>query len=156
MRYLTPFNLIDNMDSLFNSALSPRSARFFDENNFAPPCDIEETDDHYLMNVELPGLKKEDVNIEFKDNVLTISGEKRREWTEGDDKKSQRVERSYGFFKRSFALPATLETDKIEAQFNEGVLQLYLPKAQVAKAKKIEVKPGSSGFFDKLIGSKKQ
>lgn len=104
-----------------------------------PAVDVAEQDDQYLVKVELPGVSKDEVKVAMEDNVLTIRGEKRQE---KETKKSNfhSVERSYGSFQRSFTLPGTIKSDKIEASFRDGILIVSLPKAEEAKAKQIEVK----------------
>jgi HSP20 family protein len=124
------------------------------ERSFNPAVDVTEAADHFFMTVDLPGFKKEDIKIELNDNVLTISGERRRE-QKADDNKNHRFERSYGSFARSFTLPTTVTNDKVEANYEDGVLNLYLPKTPVAKARTIEIQAKNGGFFDKLIGNKK-
>jgi HSP20 family protein len=153
MRTLTPFNLLNEMDSLLNS-MTPSITRTYDERSFDPPCDVTEGDDHFLMSFDLPGVRKEDLKIEASGNLLTISGEKRREWPSQESHKTQRYERAYGFFKRSFTLPTNIESSSIEAQFKDGVLSLYLPKVAAAKTRHIEIKSGEGGFFSKLLDSK--
>lgn len=106
---------------------------------WTPAVDIHETKDHYEVNVELPGVRKDDVKITLESNVLTISGEKKEE---RDEKNAdyRRVERAYGSFYRSFTLPSTVKSDKIEAAYKDGVLNVVIPKAEEAKPKQIEVK----------------
>lgn len=163
MRMLTPnwaprgltSDLFDEMDRFFGdwNRLSPASVSY-DERSFAPACEILEADDHYWMSVDLPGLRKEDIKIEMSDNTLSVSGERKREHTE-KTQKVQRYEKSYGFFKRSFALPTSIQTDQVEARYENGVLELYLPKVQAAKPRQIEIQSGKGGIFGKLLGSKK-
>lgn len=162
MRMLTPYlsnrglasDLFDEMDRFFDDWGRMTPARAYDERSFAPACGVSESDEHYSMSVDLPGMRKEDIKIEMFNNMLTISGERRRESSE-KDKKVQRYEKSYGFFKRSFTVPSSIEADKVEARYEDGVLELYLPKAQAAKPRHIEIQSGKSGIFDKLLGSKK-
>lgn len=104
-----------------------------------PAVDIVENDNDYIVHVELPGVNKNDVKITVHNNVLTIRGEKKQE-KETNEKSLHRVERCYGAFQRSFALPSFVRNDKIEAAYNEGVLTISLPKAEEAKPKEIEVK----------------
>ncbi|KYG66402.1 hypothetical protein AZI86_04950 [Bdellovibrio bacteriovorus] len=125
------------------------------QRSFTPAVDVSESAEHYLMTVDLPGFKKDDIKIEMNDNVLTISGERRRETTVDEEKKTHRFERSYGSFTRSFSLPTTVSGDKIEANYEDGVLSLYLPKTPVAKARTIQIESKNGGFFDKLLGNKK-
>jgi HSP20 family protein len=106
---------------------------------WSPAVDLAEREDDYALNVELPGVSKDDVKITLQDNVLTIRGEKKQE---EESKKSNlyRVERSYGSFQRSFTLPTTVEGNKIEASFKDGILTVVLPKAEEVKRKEIEVR----------------
>jgi len=104
-----------------------------------PLVDVTENDHAYLLNVELPGVSRNDVKIVVQDNQLTIRGEKKQE-KESKNSNYHRVERSYGSFQRTFTLPTTVKAEKIEANYNEGVLTITVPKAEEAKAKEIEVK----------------
>ncbi len=106
---------------------------------WTPATDIAEHDDEYVVRLELPGVKKEDVKITMRENVLTIQGEKRQEKETGGES-HHRVERVYGSFQRSFTLPTTVKADKIDAEYKDGVLNVTLPKAEEAKPKQIEVK----------------
>ena len=103
--------------------------------------DISETEQAYLIKAELPEVKKEDVKVRVEDGVLTLSGERRQE-KEEKGKKFHRVERSYGSFVRSFALPESVDESGVKAEYKDGVLSLHLPKAEKAKPKAIEVKVG--------------
>jgi len=107
--------------------------------DWAPPVDISETDNEYLIKAELPEVKKENVKVEMLDGVLTIEGERSRE-KEEKDKKFHKVERAYGKFVRQFALPNAVEAAKVAAEFKDGVLNVHLPKSVAAKPKPIEVK----------------
>ncbi|MBP1691000.1 MAG: Heat shock protein Hsp20 [Bacteroidetes bacterium] len=104
-----------------------------------PLVDVTENDHSYLLNVELPGVSRNDVKIVVQDNQLTIRGEKKQE-KESKNSNYHRVERSYGSFQRTFTLPTTVRAEKIEANYNDGVLTITVPKAEEAKAKEIEVK----------------
>jgi HSP20 family protein len=106
---------------------------------FAPSVDISEDDNRYVVTVELPGSKKEDITVEMKDQVLTIRGEKRNEREEKKEH-SRWIERSYGSFSRSFSLPANAVGDRIKAEFREGILTVEVPKAEEAKPKTISIK----------------
>ena len=104
-----------------------------------PRVDVSESEDGYTIHAELPGIRKEDLNITLRERVLTIEGEKK----ETDEKKEgnrYRSERSYGKFSRSFKLPSAVQEDKIAANYSEGVLTLTVPKAESVKPKQIEVK----------------
>ncbi len=130
-------------------AASNRFARFFDDaprpaevngGGWAPAVNVEETKDALLLTVELPGLTDADISIELENNVLTISGEKVEQKTEGDDDRRYHVwERQYGSFKRGFTLPRTVKGDDIRAHFENGVLMITLPKVPEAQGRKIEI-----------------
>lgn len=103
-----------------------------------PPVDILESKDSYLFRAELPGMKKEDFNLELNDGTLTLSGEKRLEEPK-DEVEYHRVERLAGKFSRSFHLPQTVKHDGIKATYRDGILEVYVPKAEEAKPKQIKV-----------------
>lgn len=107
-----------------------------------PSVDISETEDAYKVKVDLPGIKPEDVEINVSDDRLTIQGE-RKEEAETDDKETKvhRVERRYGSFYRSIALPPGTKADEIAAESDNGVITISLPKGEKAKAKRVAVKP---------------
>lgn len=100
-------------------------------------------DDYYLLSIDLPGMKLEDIKIEMADEVLTVSGERKR------------FEKSYGTFRRSYTLPSEVDSEKIEARYESGVLEVYLPKTPASKPRSIQIQSGKSSFFEKLLGSKK-
>lgn len=107
--------------------------------SFVPSIDLVEREDEFAVTVDLPGLKPEEVQVEFKGGALWITGE-RKEEKEEKDKAYHRVERSYGEFRRVLPLPSAVKEDAIEAKFTDGVLHVSVPKAEEAKAKRIEVK----------------
>ena len=108
---------------------------------WAPALDISERKDAYLVTVELPGLKPEDLDITMEDGLLTIQGE-RQFTSESSEQQYHRVERRYGAFRRSITLPAHVTAEGIQASFEDGVLQILVPKAEEAKPKRIQVRPG--------------
>jgi len=108
---------------------------------WAPALDISERKDAYLVAVELPGLKPEDLDITMEDGLLTIQGE-RHFAHDSSEQQFHRVERRYGTFRRSITLPAHAIAEGIEASFEDGVLQILVPKAEEAKPKRIQVRPG--------------
>ena len=110
--------------------------------SWIPPVDIYEGPNHEMViKAELPDIRREDIDIRVEDNTLTISGEKR---VEENVKQEQfhRVERAYGTFTRSFSLPATIDTEKVNADYKNGVLTVTLPMREEAKPKQIQVKVG--------------
>jgi len=108
---------------------------------WAPAVDISERKDAYLVAVELPGVKADDLEITFEDGLLTIQGE-RRFAHDSAQEKVHRAERSCGAFRRSITLPSHVEPDKIEASAQDGVLQILVPKAPDVQAKRIRVRTG--------------
>ncbi len=103
-----------------------------------PAVDIYENDDAFVATADLPGLKKDEIDISIEDNVLTVSGERKFEKSEGEGT-FRRVERSYGTFRRSFTLPRGVDATKVDARSEAGVLTLTLPKSEIAKSRKIQV-----------------
>ena len=106
---------------------------------WSPLVDITEDDEEYVVKAEIPDMKKEDINIKVHDDVLTLSGERKYE-KEETGKKFHRIERAYGRFMRSFALPEDADASKISAEYREGMLRVHLPKSEQAQKKAIEVK----------------
>jgi HSP20 family protein len=132
-------NLLNWGDNLFEDFFNSDRLLSLNREGWYPAVDISEDDDGYHVQMELPGLTKEDVKISFKDDVLHISGEKKVE--EKEEKKNyHRYERRYGKFERAFRLHSDVIVDKIDANFKNGVLIVELPKAEIAKPKEIEVK----------------
>ena len=109
---------------------------------WAPPVDISERKDAYLVTVELPGVGIEDLEITFQDGLLTIQGE-RHAAADSAGEKVHRAERRYGAFRRSITLPSPVMADSIEASAHDGVLRVLVPKAQEARAKRIQVRAGN-------------
>jgi len=106
---------------------------------WVPAVDIYETDGHeVVIKAELPDVKKEDINVTFENNVLTLSGERKQEETTKREQ-YQRVERHFGSFSRSFTLPATVDASRIAASYKDGVLTIRLPRREEAKPKQISV-----------------
>ena len=108
---------------------------------WAPALDISERKDAYLVTVELPGVQADDLEITMEDGLLTIQGE-RHFAHDSSEQQFHRVERRYGAFRRSITLPAHVMAEGIQASFEDGVLQILVPKAEEAKAKRIQVRPG--------------
>ncbi len=129
----------DEMNRLFDDFFGRPLARTeWTEGVWSPTVDVSEDKDNVIIRAEMPGTKKEDVNISIQDNVLTLKGEKKQE-KEEKDKNYHRVERSYGSFCRSFQLPTSVKTDKIKANYRDGVLNITLPKTEEVKPKQIPI-----------------
>jgi len=104
----------------------------------SPIVDIFEEGDDVVVKAELPGMKKEDIDVKLTENSVTISGEKKKE-EKVEKKNYYRMERSYGSFTRVFSLPAEVQTDKAKAQFTGGILQIRVPKTEEAKKKEKKI-----------------
>jgi HSP20 family protein len=103
-----------------------------------PAVDLYEKDDHFMIKAELPGVNKDDIKIDLKDRLLTLSGERTYD-NEVKEENYYRRERSYGKFQRAFTLPAEVDSDKIKAEFKDGVLEVEIPKPEEKKAKKVTI-----------------
>lgn len=121
-------------DSFFNSDLSvfPTDNRFL-----SPAIDIDETADEYVVSADLPGLNQEDISIDCSGNQLTISAE--RKYDSNTGKKQGRRERFFGTYRRTFTLPSGVDTNKIEAGYEGGVLVVHIPKGEQVRSKKIPI-----------------
>lgn len=150
-----PTDVWQEMDRLFDEFAPPptlrrRIARLFEDLTgarapsragvFVPSVDLTEHENEYVLKVDLPGMREQDIDVRIEDNnVLTISGERREE-----EKKRVRgyeySERRYGRFSRSVTLPSNVETSKVEADFRNGVLEVHVPKTEAARARKIPIR----------------
>jgi HSP20 family protein len=109
--------------------------------NFVPPVDVYEDGHNITVQAELPGIQEKDLDIRLENNVLTISGERKLENEEQKDN-FHRIERSYGRFTRSFTLPSTVDTEHVNAEFENGVLKVTIAKLEEAKSKQIKIGVG--------------
>lgn len=126
----------DDMDRLFDVFFGVQPQDM--EDLWRPAIDIEENNGNLMVRAEIPGMKKEDIKVSVKEDMLTISGERKRE-NETKDKTFHRIERSYGQFRRMIRLPATVDADKVKATYKDGVLNVTLPKPESMKPKNIDV-----------------
>jgi HSP20 family protein len=124
-------------------------------NAWSPLADVDETSDHYLLSLEVPGMRKEDLKIEVQDGHIAISGERKQEERQ-ERKGSFYSERRYGRFQRIFAIPSQVDASKIEAQYKDGVLKVYVPKVEAAKPRQVKINDSGSGFFERLLGKKEE
>jgi HSP20 family protein len=129
-------SLRDELSRLFDFAFPQRDSGLF--SGWTPVLDVYDEKENFIVKVELPGLKKEDIEINLHDGVLTVSGERKheREVKEGE---TFRSERYFGRFHRSVGLPALVDATKVKAAYKDGVLTVDLPKAEEAKPKQIAV-----------------
>jgi HSP20 family protein len=127
------------MNRLFEQTLSrSRGEEGVTATTWTPAVDIYETADTIVMKAELPGVAREDIQIQIDGSTLTLKGE-RRFAKDVQEESYLRIERAYGSFHRSFTLPATVQPEKVRALFKDGVLELTLPKAEDSKPKRISV-----------------
>jgi HSP20 family protein len=132
--------LRDEIDRLFDSpldSLTTSSQQFL--NGWLPPVDLFDDGNQFVLRAEVPGMRKEDIDISLHGEVLTLAGE-RKETDEYSKAETYRSERFLGRFQRSFTLPAMVDPRKVEASYRDGILTITLPKAEEAKPKQIEVK----------------
>jgi HSP20 family protein len=137
-----PFNDIRKSFDLVNAIINSVGEQRSEENNvdFRPNINTRETEDTYDIEVELPGVKKENVDIQVDGNILTISGE-RNVRDEVKDEDYHKIESRYGLFSRSFTLPEKVDVSNIEAEFKDGILEVAIPKLKIdTSSKKIEIK----------------
>jgi len=130
-----PFS--SEVNRLFNTLLAPETGTGRTQ-RWTPLMDLVEAEDHYLLRADLPGMDETDVTIEIEDNALTISGERHDE-QEQNRQGWHRVERSYGRFSRTLALPEGIEADAVSAAFDRGVLTITVPKPERRKPKRVQI-----------------
>jgi HSP20 family protein len=105
---------------------------------WTPPVDTYETDDALVIQVDLPGVSKDDVSVDVHQNTLTLRGQRKPDVGVPQDR-YHRVERTYGTFQRTFVLPTTVDQEKVQATFKDGVLELHLPRSAAAKPRRIAI-----------------
>jgi len=128
-------------DEIFNTFFRP--SQLIEEaqsTDITPSIDIKERENEYLVTADMPGVKKENVDVQIENGVLTVTGEVNRAEDEKEGERVIRQERFYGRYVRSLRLGRQIDTDKIEASLTDGVLNLVLPKAEEVKPKKIAIK----------------
>jgi HSP20 family protein len=148
VRYSPVRELLD-VERQFNKMFNTLGSRFglternsdeeYENAVWMPLTDVFEDTDSYFIKADLPGVKKDDVKISYSDGTLSISGERSQE-KESKETKFHRLERSFGRYYRSFNLPKEIKNDKIEAQFENGQLNVKIPKADEVKPKQIDIK----------------
>ena len=125
------------MESLFNGLQGSQDL-------WSPPVDVEETPEELVLRAELPGMNREDIDIELEDGVLTIQGEKREE-QRGENVTGLLYERRWGTFTRRFTLPRAVSPERVTASYANGILTVRVPKAEEAKGRKIEITGDAGG-----------
>lgn len=152
-----PFRDLRTLQEEVNRLFSTNMSRAFDDEGigrgaWAPSVDIYENKDQIVLEAELPGMKQEDFDLSIENNVLTLRGERKFEKTDETDN-YHRVERSYGSFTRSFTLPQTVSPEGANAEYNNGVLRVTLPKREETKARRIQITGTGPGPENKTIGT---
>ena len=123
----------------FEEEMEEMIQRMFGGMSFMPTADVAENEREFLLSMDLPGVKSEDVHVELQDRDLCVMGERKEEMEE-EGKTFHRSERRYGEFRRVFPLPKTVDEEHIDATFKDGVLSIRVPKTEEAKPKHVEVK----------------
>jgi len=131
-------NLQERFHRIFEDTALSRFTGEESMGSWSPRCDIYEEGDTIVVKAEVPGIDRNDLDLQIENNVLTLRGERKRE-QEVKSENLYRTERFYGSFTRSFTLPVTVDTEKIKAEYNDGVLKVTLPKVEEAKPRKIKV-----------------
>jgi HSP20 family protein len=130
-----PFREMTQLQNRFDRLFDAVGGR---QESWLPAVDVFDTQDAVVLKAELAGMNPDDIQIEVEDNVLTIKGERKFE-EKVDEERYYRVERRFGSFQRSLALPQGVKADQIEAAYDEGILTVTVPKAEQEKPKRIEV-----------------
>ena len=131
-------NLRNEIDQLFDAPLAEFARNNQLLSGWTPALDVFEQKDNVVVRAELPGMKKEDIEVSLHENTLSISGERKHEETH-KDKEVYRAERFFGRFQRAVTLPTLVSGDQVKAQYKDGVLTITLPKAEEAKPRHIDV-----------------
>ena len=142
------------LDEAFSGMPSPEQGSVITSAWFAP-TDVSEDSNGIQISMELPGVEPDDVRLSLENNILTIRGEKRHQ-AEQKNERVHRYERTYGTFERTFMLPSTVDSEQIEARYENGVLLITVPKAERAKPREIRVKSSASGSTQVKSGAQSQ
>ncbi|EAT13949.1 Hsp20/alpha crystallin family protein [Bermanella marisrubri] len=133
-----PFREMEAVLDRYRPARGVASNEEITRSDWYPSVDVSETDAAFHIHAELPGVKKDDIKVTVHDGILTLSGQ-RENVHEQKDKKVHRVERSFGSFRRSFTLPDNVQGEDVQANFQDGVLEVDIPKVEKQKPKQVEV-----------------
>jgi len=139
--------LQDRMNRLFRDSFSEGREEALTTTSFAPPVDVYEDEHNVTLKIEVPGIEEKDIDVRIENNVLTVHGERKFEKEEKEEN-YRRIERQYGSFTRSFTLPNTVDAEKVNANYDKGVLKITLAKKAEAKPKQIKVNVGSDKTLD--------
>lgn len=144
---ITPYRYDDSFDRLLGNLMGMNAGGTRSGGGLmrAPETDVVETEREIRVITEMPGLKRDNIEIDVENNVLTVRGEKREERTEGEEGRFHLAERRYGTFTRSFVLPRDVDSERIDARFEDGVLTVIIPKSERARRRRIEVQGSGAG-----------
>jgi len=132
-------SLREKMNRMFEDVFAGRSEdKELQAGTWAPSVDIFETENELVLSAEIPGIEEKDVEIKVEDNTLTIRGERKFE-KETKEENYHRIERSYGSFYRAFTLPSSVDPERIQAEQDNGVLKISMPKRQELKPRKVKI-----------------
>ena len=145
---------MNRMNRLFRESYGPEGPEeALTTTSFAPPVDIYEDEHNITLKLEVPGIDEKDIDVRIDNNTLTVHGERKIEKEEKEEN-YRRVERQYGSFTRTFNLPTTVDSEKVSANYDKGVLKIALPKKAEAKPKQIKVNVGNGTGSEKTLEAK--
>ena len=139
--------LQDRMNRLFRDSFTEGRDEALTTTGFAPAVDVYEDEHNVTLKIEVPGIEEKDIDVRIENNLLTVHGERKFEKEEKEEN-YRRIERQYGSFTRSFTLPNTVDAEKVNANYDKGVLKITLAKKAEAKPKQIKVNVGSDKTLD--------
>jgi len=139
--------LQDRMNRLFRDNFAESREEALTTTGFAPAVDVYEDEHNVTLKIEVPGIEEKDIDVRIENNLLTVHGERKFEKEEKEEN-YRRIERQYGSFTRSFTLPNTVDSEKVNANYEKGVLKITLAKKAEAKPKQIKVNVGGDRTLD--------
>ena len=145
--------LQDRLNRLFRESHREGQDESLTTSSFAPSVDVYEDEHNFTLKIEVPGIDEKDIDVRLENNTLTVHGERKIEKDEKEEN-YRRVERHYGSFTRTFTLPTTVDSEKVAATYDKGVLKIALPKKAEAKPKQIKVNVGGVNGNEKSIEAK--
>ncbi|MFZ0309075.1 MAG: Hsp20/alpha crystallin family protein [Candidatus Sulfotelmatobacter sp.] len=147
-------SLQDRINRVFRESYSPEGRdESLTTSSYAPAVDVYEDEHNVTLKIEVPGIDEKDIDVQLENNTLTVHGERKIEKEEKEEN-YRRVERQYGSFTRTFTLPTTVDSEKVSATYDKGVLKIALPKKAEAKPKQIKVTVGTEKATDKTLEAK--
>ena len=147
-------SLQDRINRVFRESYSPEGRdESLTTSSYAPAVDVYEDEHNVTLKIEVPGIDDKDIDVQLENNTLTVHGERKIEKEEKEEN-YRRVERQYGSFTRTFTLPTTVDSEKVSATYDKGVLKIALPKKAEAKPKQIKVTVGTEKATDKTLEAK--